>query len=171
MELPFDMWNRIFEQCDSFKEKRKLYDSLPDSFRIQYPKFIVPDGDKYLLNYLDIDDEKELILSLKIGGYWSSDSQPILFKETRLFIKNKQVESSFRYKHVPKTLDELFDFDKRIYEYYRSILEYNQYKIDKGWKSNPTQMTIEYELKIDGSEICVKTAVIPFIYDFDLYKL
>ena len=46
MELPFDTWNRIFEQCDSFKEKRKLYDALPDSFRIQYPKFIVPDGDK-----------------------------------------------------------------------------------------------------------------------------
>lgn len=85
------MWNRIFEQCDSFKEKRKLYDSLPDSFRILNPKFIVPDGDKYLLNYLAIDNETEVILSLKIGGHWSSDSQPILFKENRLFIKNKQV--------------------------------------------------------------------------------
>ena len=31
-------------------------------------------------------------------------------------------------------------------------------------------MNIEYELKIDGSEICIKTAVIPFIYDFDIYK-
>jgi len=84
MELPFDMWNRIFEQCDSFKEKRKLYDSLPDTFHHLYPKFIVPDGDKCLLNYLAIDDDKEVILSLKIGGYLSSDSQPIsVFKEEK----------------------------------------------------------------------------------------
>lgn len=55
------MWNRIFEQCDSFKEKRKLYDSLPRAFRIQYPKFIIPDGDKCFLNYLAIDDETEFI--------------------------------------------------------------------------------------------------------------
>ena len=169
MELPFDMWNRIFEQCDSFKTKRKLYDSLPQCFKIQYPKFIVPDGNKYLLKYLAIDDETEVILSLKIGGHWSSDSQPILFKENRLFMKN--IESSLLYKHVPKTLDELFDFDRRIYEYYRSILTYNQYKINKGWKSNYTQMTIEYELKIEDSNISIKTAVIPFIHDFDLYKL
>jgi hypothetical protein len=45
MELPFDMWNLIFEQCDSFKEKRKLYDSLPSVFHHLYPKFIVPDRD------------------------------------------------------------------------------------------------------------------------------
>ena len=169
MELPFDMWNRIFEQCDSFKAKRKLYDSLPQCFKIQYPKFIVSDGNKYLLKYLAIDDETEVILSLKIGGHWSSNSQPILFKENRLFMKN--IESSLLYKHVPKTLDELFDFDRRIYEYYRSILTYNQYKINKGWKSNYTQMTIEYELKIEDSNISIKTAVIPFIHDFDLYKL
>ena len=152
MEFPFEIWNRIFEKCDSFKGKRNLYNALPIIFRIQYPKFLVPDGDKYLLKYLSIDEEKEVILNLKISGYWSSDSQPILFKESRLFIKNKQIESAFRYKHVPKTLDELFDFDKRIYEYYLSILKYNQYKIDKGWKTNPTQMMIEYELKID---ICI----------------
>jgi hypothetical protein len=67
------------------------------------------------LNYLSIDDEKEVILSLKIGGHWSSDVRPLLFEEKRLFIKNKQIQSSFRYKHILKTLDELFDFDKRIY--------------------------------------------------------
>ena len=161
MELPFEIWNIIFEQCDSFKEKRKLYDSLSDSFRIQYPKFIVPDGDKCLLKDFLIDDEKEVILSLKICGHWSSDSQPILFKENRLFIKNKRVESSFRYKHVPKTLDELFDFDKRIYEYYQSILKYNQYKISHGLKTNYTKMNIEYKLKIEDCDICIKTAVIP----------
>ncbi len=121
MELPFEIWNRIFDQCDSFKAKRKLYDALPAAFRIQYPKFLVPDGDKYLMKYLSIDDEKEVRLSLKIGGHWSSDLQPILFKENRLFIKN--IESAFKYKDVPKTLDELFDFDKKIYEYYLSILK------------------------------------------------
>jgi hypothetical protein len=161
MELPFEIWNRIFEKCDSFKGKRNLYNALPIAFRLQYPKTFSPNDNKYLLKYLSIDDEKEVILGLKIGGHWSSDSQPILFNESRLFIKNKKIESSFRYKHVPKTLDELFDFDKRIYEYYKSILKYNQYKINIGWKSNYTQMTIEYELKIEDSEICIKTAVIP----------
>lgn len=171
MELPFEIWNRIFEKCQSFKEKRKLYGALPATFKIQYPKFIVPGGDKYLLKYLSIDDEKEVSLSLKIGGHWSSNLQPILFKENRLFIKNKNIESAFRYKHVPKTLDELFDFDKKIYEYYLSILKNNQYKINIGWKSNYTQMTIEYELKIEESNISIKTAVIPIIYDFDIYKI
>ena len=153
MELPFEIWNRIFEKCDSFKGKRNLYNALPKTF--------IPNGNKYLLKYLSIDDEKEVILGLKIGGYWSSNAQPILFKESRLFIKNKQIESSFRYKHVPKTLDKLFDFDKRIYEYYKSILINNEYKLDKSWKSNYTKMTIEYELKIEDSEICIKTAVTP----------
>ena len=161
MELPFEIWNRIFEKCDSFKGKRKLYNALPNTFRIQYPKTFIPNGNKYLLKYLSIDDEKEVILGLKIGGHWSSNAQPILFKESRLFIKNKQIESAFRYKHVPKTLDELFDFDKRIYEYYLSILKNNQYKINYCWKSNYTLMTIEYELKIEDSEICIKTAVTP----------
>ena len=64
MELSFDIWNQIFESCKSFVEKRKLYYALPDSFRGQYPKsFIYPDGDKYLLKYLSIDDEKEVIFS------------------------------------------------------------------------------------------------------------
>ena len=139
--------------------KRKLYSVLPAVFKIQYPKFLVPNGDKYLLKYLSIDDEKEVSLSLKIGGHWSSDLQPILFKENRLFIKN--IESAFKYKNVPKTLDELFDFDKKIYEYYQNILKNNQYKINIGWKSNYTQMTIEYELKIEESNISIKTAVIP----------
>jgi hypothetical protein len=161
MELPFEIWNRIFEKCDSFKGKRNLYNALPINFRIRYPKTFIPNGNKYLLKYLSIDDEKEVILCLKIGGHWSSNAQPILFKESRLFIKNKQIESSFRYKHVPKTLDELFDFDKRIYEYYKSIMVNNEYKLDKSWKSNYTQMTIEYELKIEDSEICIKTAVTP----------
>ena len=170
MELPFDTWNRIFEQCDSFKEKKKLYDALPDSFRIQYPKFIVPDSDKCLLKDFLIDDEKEVIFSLKICGHYLDNSNPILFKENSMFIKNKCIESSFRYKHVPKTLNELFDFDIKIYEYYQSILEYNLYKISKGLKTNYTQMNIEYKLKIEDCEICIKTAVIPFIYDFDIYK-
>ena len=162
MEFPLEVWNQIFNHCNSFVQKRNLYNALPDNFRTQYPKsFNYPDGDKHLLNYLSIDDEKEVILSLKIGGHWSSDTQPLLFKEQRLFIKNKQILSSFRYKHVPKTLDELFDFDKRIYEYYLSILAHNQYKINKGWKVHYTQMTIEYELKMEDSEICIKKIVIP----------
>jgi hypothetical protein len=49
--------------------KQKLYGALPAAFRIQYPKFLVPDGDKYLMKYLSIDDEKEVNLSLKIGGH------------------------------------------------------------------------------------------------------
>jgi len=161
MKLPFEIWNRIFEQCDTFKGKRQLYDSLPESFRIQYPKNFITDGDKCLLKYLSIDDDKEVILTLKIGGYSSSDVQPLLFEEKRLFIKNKQIQSTFRYKHVPKTLHELFDFDKRIYEYYQSILLNNQYKMNKAWKFHYTKMTIEYELKIDNSNICIKTSVIP----------
>ncbi len=32
-------------------------------------------------------------------------------------------------------------------------------------------MTIEYELKIEESNISIKTAVIPIIYDFDIYKI
>jgi len=161
MQLPFEIWNIIFEQISSFKVKKNLYDALPDNFRIQYPKFTISDGDKFLLKHLLVDDEKEVILSLKIGGYYGLNSNPILFKETRLFIKSKCKESSFRYKHIPKTLNELFNFDIRIYEYYQSILEYNRYKISKGWKTNFTQMTIEYELKIDDCEICIKTAVVP----------
>ena len=109
MEFPLEVWNKIFKHCNSFVEKRNLYNALPASFKEQYPKsFNYSDGDKHLLNYLSIDDEKEIIFSLKIGGYWSSDMRPILFEEKRLFIKNKQIKSFFRYKYFPKKLDELF---------------------------------------------------------------
>ncbi len=154
MELSFDIWNRIFEHCESFKEKRKLYNFLPDTFKIQYPKTFIPYGDKCILNYLSIDNEKEVILYLKIGGYYTSNIQPFLCEQ-------KQIELSFRYKHVLKTLDELFDFDIKIYKYYQAILAYNQYKINRGWKFNYTHMTIEYELRMNDFEICIKTAVIP----------
>ena len=102
------------------------------------------------MKYFSIDDEKEVILGLKISGYISSDVKPFEIKNWKII-----------YKNVPKTLDELFDFDKRIYEYYLSILAHNQYKMNKGWKVHYTQMTIEYELKMEDSEICIKKIVIP----------
>jgi len=80
MNLPFEIWNIIFDQISSFKVKKNLYDALPDNFRIQYPKFTVPDGDKFLLEHLLVDDEKEVILSLKIGGYYGLNSNPIFIK-------------------------------------------------------------------------------------------
>ena len=33
--------------------------------------------------------------------------------------------------------------------------------MNKGWKVQYTQMTIEYELKMEDSEICIKKIVIP----------
>jgi len=46
MELPFDIWNKIYEQCKTFTVRRKLYNALPQSFKNQYPKMFIPDGEK-----------------------------------------------------------------------------------------------------------------------------
>ena len=149
MELPFDIWNKIYEQCKTFTVRRKLYNALPQSFKNQYPKKLIPDGDKSLLKYLSIDDDKEVILTLKISRYISSDVKPFEIKNLKII-----------YKNVPKTLDELFDFDKRIYESYLYILAYNQYKKTKGWKDLST-MNIDYELKMEGCELSLITAITP----------
>ena len=149
MELPFDIWNKIYEQCKTFIVRRKLYNALPQSFKNQYPKMFTSDGDKSLLKYLSIDDEKEAILTLKISGYISNDVKPFEIKNLKII-----------YKNVPKTLDELFDFDNRIYEYYLYILAYNQYKYSYGSKSF-TKMNIDYELKMEDCELSLITAITP----------
>ena len=149
MELPFDIWNKIYEQCKTFTERRKLYNALPQSFRNQYPKKFVDDGEKSLLKYLSIDDEKEVILGLKISGYISSDVKPFEIKHWKII-----------YKNVPKTLDELFDFDKRIYEYYQRIIAINENMLNKGWKILIT-MNIDYELKMEDCELSLITAITP----------
>ncbi len=61
---------------------------------------------------------------------------------------------------MPKTLDELFDFDKKIYESYLYILAYNQYKKTKGWKDLST-MNIDYELKMEDCKLSLITAITP----------
>jgi len=152
MELPFDIWNKIYEQCNTFIVRRKLYNALPQSFKNQYPKMFIPDGDKSLLKYLSIDDEKEAILTLKISGYISSDVKPFEIKNLKII-----------YKNVPKTLEELFDFDNRIYKYYQNIIAYNHYKYSNGWKSFFTQMTIDYELKMEDCELSLITLITPLL--------
>ena len=149
MELPFDIWNKIYEQCKTFTVRRKLYNALPQSFKNQYPKMLIPDGEKSLLKYLSIDDEKEVILGLKIGGYISSDVKPFEIKNLKII-----------YKNVPKTLDELFDFDKRIYEYYQRIIAINENMLNKGWKILIT-MNIDYELKMEDCDLSLITAITP----------
>jgi hypothetical protein len=49
MELPFELWDRIYEKCESFQSRRKLYEALPASYTNQYPKKMVTNGDKCLL--------------------------------------------------------------------------------------------------------------------------
>ena len=49
MELPFELWDRIYEKCGSFQSRRKLYEALPASYTNQYPKKMVTNGDKCLL--------------------------------------------------------------------------------------------------------------------------
>ena len=56
MELPFELWDKIYEKCGSFKAKRNLYEALPISYRVQYPKTFIIDGDKSLLKHLSIYD-------------------------------------------------------------------------------------------------------------------
>ena len=149
MELPFDIWNKIYEQCKTFIVRRKLYNALPQSFKNQYPKMLIHDGDKSLLKYLSIDDEKEAFLTLKISGYISSDVKPFEIKNLKII-----------YKNVPKTLDELFDFDKRIYEYYQRIIAINENMLNKGWKIFIT-MNIDYELKMEDCDLSIITAITP----------
>ena len=149
MELPFDIWNKIYEQSKTFTERRKLYNALPQSFRNQYPKKFVVNGEKSLLKYLSIDDEKEVILGLKISGYISSDVKPFEIKNLKII-----------YKNVPKTLDELFDFDVRIYKYYQRIIAINENMLNKGWKIL-IKMNIDYELKMEDCELSLITAITP----------
>jgi hypothetical protein len=150
MELPFELWDKIYEKCESFKAKRNLYEALPISFRLKYPKKIIIDGDKCLLKFLQIYDGIKVDFTLKIGGYYSFDASPIQHKNLK-----------FQYKDIPKTLEELFDFDMNIYRYYNSILTYNKYKIEQGWKKNFISMDIEYQLKFLDNEYTIKKIIVP----------
>jgi hypothetical protein len=150
MELPFELWDKIYEKCDSFKTKRNLYEALPISFRVKYPKKMVKDGDKSFLKFLQIYDNMNVNFSLKIGGYYSFQICPIEYKNLK-----------FQYKDIPKTLDELFDFNINIYQYYNSISTYNKYKITQGWKKNFISMDIEYQLKFLDNEIVIKKISLP----------
>ena len=91
-----------------------------------------------------------VILSLKVGGYYSFEICPIEYKNLKL-----------PYKDIPKTLEELFDFDTNIYRYYNSILTYNKYKIEQGWKKNFISMDIEYQLKFLDNELVIKKIIEP----------
>ena len=150
MELPFELWDKIYEKCESFKAKRNLYEALPISFRLKYPKKFIIDGDKCLLKFLQIYDGINVIFSLKIGGYYSFQICPIEYKNLKL-----------PYKDIPKTLEELFDFDMNIYRYYNSILTYNKYKIEQVWKKNFISMDIEYQLKFLENEYTIKKIIVP----------
>ena len=72
-------------------------------------------------------------------------------------IKNLKLE----YRNIPKTLEELFDFDMNIYRYYNSILTYNKYKIEQCWKKNFISMDIEYQLKFLDNEYTIKKIIVP----------
>jgi len=150
MELPFELWDKIYEKCDSFKTKRNLYEALSASYRAQYPKTFIKDGDKCLLKHLSIYDGINVMLSLKISGYYSFDASPIEIKNSKL-----------QYKDIPKTLEELFDFNMNIYGYYNSILKYNLYKIEQGWKRNFISIDIEYQLKFLDNEYTIKKIIVP----------
>jgi len=150
MELPFELWDKIYEKCDSFKSRRKLYEALPASYRAQYPKTFIKDGDKCLLKHLSIYDSVKVDFTLKIGGYYSFDVSPIEIKKFKL-----------EYRNIPKTLEELFDFNMNIYGYYNSILKYNVYKIEQGWKKNFISIDIEYQLKFLENEYIIKKIIVP----------
>ena len=120
------------------------------SFRVKYPKKLVKDGDKCLLKFVKIYDSINVTLSLKVGGYYSFEICPIEYKNLKL-----------PYKDIPKTLEELFDFDTNIYRYYNSILTYNKYKIEQGWKKNFISMDIEYQLKFLDNELVIKKIIEP----------
>ena len=67
----------------------------------------------------------------------------------------------FNIKIFPRILEELFDFDTNIYRYYNSILIYNIYKIEQGWKKNFISMDIEYQLKFLDNEYTIKKVIVP----------
>jgi hypothetical protein len=90
-----------------------------------------------------IYDSINVTLSLKVGGYYSFEICPIQHKNLK-----------FQYKDIPKTLEELFDFDKNIYRY-------NLYKIEQGWKKNFILMDIEYQLKLLDNEYTIKKIIVP----------
>ena len=46
-------------------------------------------------------------------------------------------------------------------QYYNSILKYNKYKIDQGWKKNFISMDIEYQLKFLDNEYTIKKIIVP----------
>jgi len=123
--------------------------ALLQTFRNQYTKQVIPDSDKSLLKYLAIDDGKEVSLTLKIAGYISSVVKPLVIKFPITI-----------YKNVPKTLDKLFDFDNRIYEYYLFILAYNQY-LESQKNKKFSKMNITYEFKMDDCELNFITAILP----------
>ena len=150
MELPFELWDKIYEKCKSFKAKRNLYEALPASYRAQYPKTFIINGNKCLLKHLSLYDSINVILSLKVGGYYSFDASPIDHKNLKL-----------QYKDIPKTLEDLFDFDMNIYRYYNSILKYNIYKIEQGWKKNFISIDIEYQLKFLDNDYIIKKIIVP----------
>ena len=91
-----------------------------------------------------------VILSLKVGGYYSFNVSPIEIKNLKL-----------EYRNIPKTLEELFDFDTNIYRYYNSILKFNLYKIEQGWKKNFISIDLEYQLKFLDNEYIIKKIIVP----------
>ena len=67
MELPFELWDKIYEKCGTFKSRRKLYQALPASYRAQYQKKFIIDGDKSFLKFLQIYDGINVIFSISLG--------------------------------------------------------------------------------------------------------
>ena len=93
-----------------------------------------------------------VILSLKVGGYYSFQLCPIQHKDLK-----------YQYKDIPKTLEELFDFDVNIYLYYNSILTYNKYRTEKCCKNNFISIDIEYQLKFLDNEYTIKKIITPLL--------
>ena len=54
-----------------------------------------------------------------------------------------------------------FDFDTNIYRYYNSILKFNLYKIEQGWKKNFISIDLEYQLKFLDNEYIIKKIIVP----------
>ena len=69
----------------------------------------------------------------------------------------------YQYKDIPKTLEELFDFDVNIYLYYNSILTYNKYRTEKCCKNNFISIDIEYQLKFLDNDYTIKKIITPLL--------